>query len=336
MKTYYETLEVSTEASQEVIAAAYRSLSKKYHPDLNPNSPDAEEKMKLINLAYETLSEPSKRNEYNKSLNRTALESFGVPQKNSEELVKIETNMGLGLFLFILVVLIALLFFFSATHSNDATEAAPRYSSDQTPLSDYEKAHQIDEEKFLNADQLIKGDSIPKNYQLALKEYETLQGHFADGRVERRIAEIYYNGYGVEKNYTQASSLFKKANDAYSRNKPTIEDSAYKNGYLDEFSLLMLAGIYEKGLGIRKSKIKAYYYYNVVAGSIDKTKLGQYNESAIASLAGVKWFAPFDLEMISRDSLGFVDYQAFAISKREDLSNKLTPSEINYAQNLSE
>lgn len=67
MDNYYEILEVSKNASKEVIEKAYRVLAKRYHPDLQKenNKKIAEEKMKLINEAYETLSNDEKREKYN-------------------------------------------------------------------------------------------------------------------------------------------------------------------------------------------------------------------------------------------------------------------------------
>ncbi len=65
--TYYEVLQVDPHASSEVIEAAYRSLAKKYHPDVNWQ-PDAASAMKRVNEAYQTLRDPGKRAAYDRWL----------------------------------------------------------------------------------------------------------------------------------------------------------------------------------------------------------------------------------------------------------------------------
>ena len=70
MDTLYDRLEVSEKASKEVIEKAYKVLAKKYHPDLQAHADkeNAEKMMKLINEAYEVLSDDAKRQEYDKKL----------------------------------------------------------------------------------------------------------------------------------------------------------------------------------------------------------------------------------------------------------------------------
>lgn len=63
-ENFYEILEVSVDSSTAQIKAAYRKLARKYHPDIN-KSPDAIEKFKKISQAYETLSNPQTREQYN-------------------------------------------------------------------------------------------------------------------------------------------------------------------------------------------------------------------------------------------------------------------------------
>ncbi|MDX4039969.1 DnaJ C-terminal domain-containing protein [Aliarcobacter skirrowii] len=62
-KSLYETLEVSENATTEEIKKAYRKLARKYHPDVNKD-PKAEDKFKEINAAYEVLSDPQKKQQY--------------------------------------------------------------------------------------------------------------------------------------------------------------------------------------------------------------------------------------------------------------------------------
>ena len=62
-KSLYETLEVSENASADEIKKDYRKLARKYHPDVNKD-PKAEEKFKEINAAYEVLSDPQKKQQY--------------------------------------------------------------------------------------------------------------------------------------------------------------------------------------------------------------------------------------------------------------------------------
>jgi molecular chaperone DnaJ len=58
---YYEILGVKKDASQDDLKTAFRHLARKYHPDLNKGSKDAEEKFKEINEAYQVLSDPQKK-----------------------------------------------------------------------------------------------------------------------------------------------------------------------------------------------------------------------------------------------------------------------------------
>jgi molecular chaperone DnaJ len=63
---YYEVLEVSRDCSGAELKKAYRKLALKYHPDRNPDDKDAEEKFKLINEAYQVLSDDEKRSIYDR------------------------------------------------------------------------------------------------------------------------------------------------------------------------------------------------------------------------------------------------------------------------------
>jgi hypothetical protein len=62
--THYDNLKVARLAPQEVIRAAYKALSQKYHPDKNPGDEKAARIMAIINSAYGTLSDPLRRKEH--------------------------------------------------------------------------------------------------------------------------------------------------------------------------------------------------------------------------------------------------------------------------------
>lgn len=65
-KDLYELLGVSRNATAEELKSAYRKLARQYHPDVNPNNPQAEEKFKEISTAYAVLSDPDKRAQYDR------------------------------------------------------------------------------------------------------------------------------------------------------------------------------------------------------------------------------------------------------------------------------
>ncbi|HKV88990.1 MAG TPA: J domain-containing protein [Candidatus Dormibacteraeota bacterium] len=66
VKDYYEILGVSRTASQKEISAAFRKLARKHHPDLNAGDKQAEARFKELSLAHDTLSDPKKREAYDR------------------------------------------------------------------------------------------------------------------------------------------------------------------------------------------------------------------------------------------------------------------------------
>jgi molecular chaperone DnaJ len=63
---FYEVLQVSRDASDQELKTSYRKLAMQYHPDRNPNNPEAEEQFKTCSEAYQVLSDPEKRAAYDR------------------------------------------------------------------------------------------------------------------------------------------------------------------------------------------------------------------------------------------------------------------------------
>ncbi len=63
-KDFYQVLGVSSDVSEKDLTKAYRKLARTYHPDANPDDPQAEDRFKAISEAYDVLSDPARRKEY--------------------------------------------------------------------------------------------------------------------------------------------------------------------------------------------------------------------------------------------------------------------------------
>ena len=84
---YYTVLGLTKKASASDIKKAYRKLARKYHPDVNPNDPEAELKFKQVNEANEVLSDPEKRKKYDK---------YGKDWQHAEEFEKARKARSTG------------------------------------------------------------------------------------------------------------------------------------------------------------------------------------------------------------------------------------------------
>ncbi len=93
---YYEALEVSRDCSEAELKKSYRKLAMKYHPDRNPGDKEAEERFKIINEAYQVLSDREKRAIYDR-YGKAGLEghsrSSGFRSQNMDDIMDIFNSM---------------------------------------------------------------------------------------------------------------------------------------------------------------------------------------------------------------------------------------------------
>ncbi len=89
MKNWYQVLQISAQASEAEIKAAYRKLAKENHPDADPGNTDRAEKFTEISEAYRVLSDQEKRKAFDEEWNGTARTSQRAerPRRQSEQTV---------------------------------------------------------------------------------------------------------------------------------------------------------------------------------------------------------------------------------------------------------
>lgn len=174
---YYEILEVSQNASQEVIRAAYKSLMQRYHPDRNPNNADIAKRALLVGKAYEVLSDPISRVAYDLELNPQSIMHVSSVQVNGKNTQQPSVNKALHgrHFLFMLGsgAFIALIILISSIESDKAEKLALERSQ-----ADFEKI-QHDGDVW-RADKIKKNDeagTIPKIAENLTVQLKTTQSN---------------------------------------------------------------------------------------------------------------------------------------------------------------
>jgi len=317
-QNYYDILEVSPNASQTVIAAAYRTLSQRYHPDKNNGDKNCEDMMAAINVAFCVLSDSIKRKLYDDEIGLTKsninLEQVKQtkiePEIIKEKIDSLTGNDALTFFMLLGVgalVVIAL---------NWSKLIEPQPSQVVIPINfEIDKANK----SWLNAETLLTGNGQSQNYLKALEEYKKIYESklFNDGRAQQRIAEIYFYGLGQNIDYTKAMEWYKKTKNA---------ESEY-----------MIGVMYLESLGVKKDLIKAYYYFNKLQ-VVHYASGRDYSFNPLITEQQRKFIDIKGYEGVIFTKLYGFGYQMFAISagvKKKLLERQLSVNEINQAQNLS-
>ncbi len=108
-KDYYAILQVHPRAEPEVIDAAYRRLSRKYHPDVT-GQPDAGQRMRELNEAFEVLSDPARRRAYDHHRSFGGRPDSGSVPMGFEDLLKaLPRYLGFAILVILSIRLVPLL-----------------------------------------------------------------------------------------------------------------------------------------------------------------------------------------------------------------------------------
>lgn len=142
---YYEILEVSPNASPEVLKAAYKSLIQRYHPDRNPGNSEAAKHSVLVVQAYEVLSDPGKRAAYDielkwqlESLNNIRDRNRGTKTAFSLD----DSKSGSHWFLWLLIALFVLFLWFVWSFSGKNPPAGSKSQETGSLLGGYQPKSQ--------------------------------------------------------------------------------------------------------------------------------------------------------------------------------------------------
>lgn len=154
MQTYYHTLGVASDTSQRQIRQAYLQLCKQYHPDKNKGADWAQERLKVINEAYETLSDPMRRLAYDKQIRVQKAEQSAEIQATRSKVNLQPTRVDLTdlvntssyLFRPMLMIALAFVFFICALLIFETEEVTP--SKAKTSYS--EQAYESERTRFFN------------------------------------------------------------------------------------------------------------------------------------------------------------------------------------------
>lgn len=256
MFNYYDELGVKRTSTKSEIKSAYRALGKKYHPDVHPGDKKfAENKMKRINVAYETLSNPEKRNLYDQSLSGSFFAyNYGFTHNNNTEHKNPNhsnrTNYGKA---------------DAANNNNDVNNKnASSHNNKNSNENNNINNKNSDQSNSKNADNKGKASFDGPNAKFTKKSPKK----FVKITVEMK-EEIYQNALNIMKNaksdedYTKAAGMFKKI-------------IGYKNAYFTGVECENIANkiatektnvarkeeIYQKGLEAKNNSKTKYDFLN--------------------------------------------------------------------------
>ena len=178
--SHYEVLGIPKDANETAIKKAYRELSFKNHPDRNP-SPEASAKMREINEAYEVLSDPQKRNEYDTPASANTLDDI------INELFKREQgqNPFHGLF--------------HQVHMGPRMQVHMRTGNPGQPINIFEMMQNMHMGENIHFEDMSRPDPLDVEIEITLEQ--AYKGHNTPITIERNVNNGKYNASEQERVY---------------------------------------------------------------------------------------------------------------------------------------
>ncbi|MGB1205214.1 MAG: J domain-containing protein [Chitinophagales bacterium] len=245
MKNYYHILGVDKTATINEIKEAYRKLSKKFHPDLNNNDPFFEEQFKLVNEAYEVLSDAWSRSSYDSQLGETAHQmSYSPTTSNANDSIVQWLNKDARLrFLFMLVMAVSflgilMLFYIRNTYQKQFYSPLQEIYSTSSPSASSNYKQETEPERFVKAWIAELGS---KDFTAA---YNRMSKDAFSGSLESFGSTKAYGG--IYKTQLIACYMkYEKPNEALVVADYNSYDSQHKDGnFVQEFYLEKIEGLW--------------------------------------------------------------------------------------------
>ena len=332
MKDYYELLGVSPTATQKEIKQAYHKLAKKYHPDINPNNKQAEEKFKDINEAYNILSDINKRREYDNRYNFNFSQDYYNSTKYNQEKeetdyiksLKKEANNNDADAQFELGNI-----YYYGKNGVKENEQEAFYWFRRAAVNDHQEAFEFVKEntdkniyamiEFIN---ILFGLAFEKNSEKAVEILEKISSQSGEiaSMAQYYMGQLFFKSEVLEQDYKTAFKYFKQSlQNGYLESLSFIKKQAEKDNYIAQETL---AEIYLDGIMTDKNKKEAFKWYAKAAENGSQKAFDMLNKYINRGDADAK-NGLLELYISSENYIEIINYANLGDNKATDYIKKI-------------
>lgn len=338
MKNYYEILGITPTATQEEIKQAYHKLAKQYHPDINPNNNQAEEKLKEINEAYNTLSDIDKKRDYDNrynyyfSNNSDSSQSYNQAEtdyirnlKNKANNNDTEAQLELGNIYFygrgVKENEQESFYWFRKAAVNENMEALD-FLKDNASKSPFAARELIT---------AFFGLSFERKVAEAVKALDDIAsgGNEFSSLAQYYMGQLFFNSEVIEQDYKTAFKYFKQSlSNGYMESLSFIKQQAEKDNYIAQETL---AEIYLDGIMTDKNKKEAFKWYAKAAENGSQKAFDMLNKYINRGDADAK-DGLLELYISSKNYKGIINYANSGDNKAVDYIRNIFNGQDNETQ----